>query len=67
MSPQLTTGEYAALVGENPSTVRRRIARGDFPPGSVIRTGASRHQKHARILVAKLIEAGWLLPAQVQA
>lgn len=59
---QLTTSEYAAIVGRNPSTVRRQIARNEFPPGSVIRIGRSKHAKHARLLTAKLIAAGWLLP-----
>lgn len=66
IAPQLTTGEYAALVGQSIRKVQYQVARGEFPPGSVYRTGTSKHLRHARLLTAKLLEAGWLLPEQVR-
>lgn len=62
---QLTTGEYAVLANKPQRTVQAMIARGEFPPGSVVHVGLSRHAKHARLLTAKLLEAGWLLPSSV--
>ncbi len=63
---QLTPAEYGRLAGLSTRAVQYRIARGEFPPGSVIRIGRSKHQKHARLLTAKLLAAGWLLPEAVQ-
>ncbi|MBA3622971.1 MAG: hypothetical protein H0W48_00575 [Methylibium sp.] len=59
---ELTTGEYAALAGTTARTVRRKIARGDYPPGLFVRVGTSKHCRHARFLTARLIAAGYLLP-----
>ncbi|MBA3588862.1 hypothetical protein [Methylibium sp.] len=57
---ELTTGEYARLTGQAASTVRAKIARGDFPPGCITRVGTSKHCRHARFLVSRLIAAGYL-------
>lgn len=62
ISAQLTPAEYAPLVNKSTRTVQRMIERGEFPAGSVVRIGRSKHAKHARLLTARLIEAGWLLP-----
>ncbi|MBA3684179.1 MAG: helix-turn-helix domain-containing protein [Planctomycetes bacterium] len=58
----LTTRDIAALLGVSDRTVRYMVERGDFPAGSFIQVGRSKHQRHARFLTAKLVAAGWLLP-----
>lgn len=59
----LTPAEYAPLAGKSTSAIQRMIARNEFPAGCVVRYGSSKHAKRALLLTARLIEAGWLLPA----
>lgn len=61
----LTPAEYAVLAGMSTRSAQRMIERGEFPTGSVIRVGASKHYRQARLLTAKLLEAGWLVPGAV--
>lgn len=63
----LTPAEYAPLAGKSVRTIQSMISRGDFPLGTVVHYGSSKHAKRALLLTARLIEAGWLLPAQVSA
>lgn len=63
---QLTPAEYGYLSNKHPRAVRRMIERGEFPPDSVIYIGSSKHRKQARLLTAKLLAAGWLVPPSAQ-
>lgn len=63
----LTPAEYAPLAGKSTRAIQRQIARGEFPPGSVVLVGSSKHAKRALLLTARLLEAGWIVPGAVLA